>query len=96
MRLLIKQFRGDAQDPGLLKKLAGSGTRLEHVRVDGRPAVWLEGGPHVVFVLGPDGTVRDDRGWLAGNTLLVAYPGVTLRVEGLLTRDEAVELVEAM
>lgn len=96
VRLLITQFRGDAQDPGLLKKLAGERTRIEHLRVDGREAVWLEGGPHVVFVLTPDGDVRSDRGWLAGNTLLVARPGVTVRVEGVIERDDAVELVEAM
>lgn len=96
VRLLITQFRGDARDPGLLKKLVGERTRIEHLRVGGRPAVWLEGGPHAVYVLAPDGVIRPERGWLAGNTLLVARRGVTVRVEGLLEREDAVALVEAM
>ena len=96
IRLLISQFPGSAGDPGLLKKLAAGRTRIEELDVDGDRAVWLEGGPHLVYVLGPDGSIRRDQGWLAGNTLLVDRDGVTVRVEGDLARDDAVELVRAM
>jgi hypothetical protein len=96
VRLLITQFPGSAGDPGLLKKLLGESTRVETFELDFDRAVWLEGGPHVVYFLAPDGTVRDDRGWLAGNTLLVDHDGVTLRLEGALDRDDAVDLVRAM
>jgi hypothetical protein len=96
IRLLISQFPGSAGDPGLLKKLAAGRTRIEELDVDGDRAVWLEGGPHVVYVLGPDGSIRQDQGWLAGNTLLVDRDGVTVRIEGDLARDDAVELVRAM
>jgi hypothetical protein len=95
-RLLVTQFQGDAGHPNLLKKLSGSGTRFEELEVDGHRAVWLEGGPHVVYVVMPNGNIRDDRGWLAGNTLLVDRDGVTVRVEGALDRDDAADLVEAM
>ena len=40
--------------------------------------------------------MREDNGWLAGNTLLVDRDGMTVRVEGALERDEAVDLVRAM
>jgi hypothetical protein len=96
VRLLITQFPGNVGDPGLLKKLVGASTRMEQLEVDGHPAVWLEGGPHVVYFVAPDGSVRDDQGWLAGNTLLVDRDGVTVRVEGALGRDDAVGLVRAM
>ena len=96
VRLLITQFPGRVGDPGLLKKLAGSTTRIEQLQVDGNPAVWLEGGPHVVYFVAPDGNVRDDQGWLAGNTLLVDRDGVTVRVEGALDREDAIELVRSM
>jgi hypothetical protein len=96
VRLLVTQFPGSANDPGLVKKLVGSGTTVEELRVESDPALWLEGGPHVVFFVAPDGMVQSDQGWLAGNTLLVDRDGVTVRVEGLLERDEAVELAEAM
>jgi hypothetical protein len=96
VRLLISQLPGSAADPGLLKKLADRQTGIEQFAVDGDRAIWLEGGPHVVFFLAPDGSVRDDQGWLAGNTLLVDRDGVTVRVEGDLARDEAADLVRSM
>ncbi len=60
--------------------------------VDGYRALWLEGGPHAVLFVAPDGGVRDDLGWLAGNTLLVAANGLTLRIEAQIDRNEAIEL----
>lgn len=96
VRFLITQFPGSVDDRGLLKKLVGTSTRMEQLEVDGHPAVWLEGGPHVVYFVAPDGSVRDDQGWLAGNTLLVDRDGVTVRVEGALERDDAIDVVQAM
>ncbi|HWO81245.1 hypothetical protein [Gaiella sp.] len=95
VRLLITQFPGRVGDPALLKKLVGRTTAVDRFEVDGDPAVWLEGGPHAVLFVAPDGTIRDDQGWLAGNTLLVDRDGVTIRVEGQLEREAAVELVRA-
>ena len=90
VRLLVTQFPGrSADEPGLVKKLLGSGTSVEQLEVDGDPAVWIEGGPHVVLLAAPDGTIREENGWLAGNTLLVDRDGVTIRVEGDLTRDQS-------
>jgi hypothetical protein len=96
IRLLVSQFPGSASDPGLLKKLVSGTTSVEQLVIDGDRAVWLEGGPHVVYIVSPDGVVRDDRGWLAGNTLLVDHDGVTIRVEGDLAQDDAADLVQAM
>ena len=86
MRLLVTQFPGDVGDPGLLKKLAGQETIVDRFELDGNPAVWLEGGPHVVLFVAPDGRISEDHGWLAGNTLLVDRNGTTIRVEGALDR----------
>jgi hypothetical protein len=96
VRLLLTQFPGSVDDPALLKKLVGFSTSIEQLEVDGDRGIWLEGGPHVVYFVAPDGDVRDDQGWLAGNTLLVDRDGITLRIEGGLDRDEAVELASAM
>ena len=96
VRLLITQFPGRVGDPALVKKLAGQGTVVERFELDGGPAVWLEGGPHAVLFVAPDGTIRDDQGWLAGNTLLVDRHGTTVRVEGAVDRGAAADLVSAM
>ena len=97
VRLLVTQFPGrSADEPGLVKKLIGSGSSVDQFEVDGDAAVWIEGGPHVVLLAAPDGTIREENGWLAGNTLLLDRDGVTTRVEGALTRDQAVAIVRAM
>lgn len=96
VRLLVTQFPGDVGDPGLLKKLAGQATIIDRFELDGNPAVWLEGGPHVVLFVAPDGLIGEDHGWLAGNTLLVDRNGTTIRVEGALDRRDAIGLVRAM
>jgi hypothetical protein len=95
-RLVVTQFPGRVGQPALLKKLAGAGTRIDRFAIDGDTAVWLEGGPHAVLFVAPDGLIRDDQGWLAGNTLLVDRDGTTIRVEGALDRAGAVELTRAM
>jgi hypothetical protein len=96
VRLLVTQFPGDATEPGLVKKLASSATRVEMLDVDGHRALWLEGGPHAVLFLRPDGNIGNDLGWLAGNTLLVENDGVTVRIEAQLDRRDAVELARSL
>ncbi len=96
VRLLVTQFPGDATEPGLVKKLASSATRVDMLDVDGHRALWLEGGPHAVLFLRPDGNVGDDFGWLAGNTLLVENGGVTVRIEAQVDRAEAVDIARSL
>jgi hypothetical protein len=50
----------------------------------------------VVLFVAPDGNVRDDLGWLAGNTLLVEDDGVTLRIEADIDRTDAIELARSL
>ena len=96
VRLLVTQFPGRVGDPALLKKLAGDATRIDRFELDGDTAVWLEGGPHAVLFVAPDGLTRDDQGWLAGNTLLVDRNGTTIRVEGAIDSADAIDVVHAM
>lgn len=95
VRLLVTQFPGDATDPRLVKKFVASGTRIEEVAVGSYRGLWLEGGPHAVLFVAPDGGVRDDVGWLAGNTLLVAADGLTVRIEAEIDREDAIELARS-
>ena len=95
-RLLLTQFPGDATEPGLVKKLVSSATRIDMLDIDGHRALWLEGGPHAVLFLTPDGNIADDLGWLAGNTLLVENDGVTVRIEAEVDRADAIELARSL
>jgi hypothetical protein len=70
--------------PTILKKVAGPGTRIEQVFLgDGTEALWIEG-RHVV--------VRGPERRLAGNVLIWERNAVTYRLEGVVSRQRAVEI----
>jgi hypothetical protein len=96
IRLLVTQVPGLLQRTEILKKLIPPGVRIERLTIDGDGAVFLARGPHAVYLLGPNGSFEEDHGWLAGTTLLVDRGGSTLRIEGDVTREQAVELVRSM
>jgi hypothetical protein len=72
---------------GMMKKLAGSSTKVESTAIEpGVDGLWIEGAPHVFF--GPEVPAR-----LAGNVLLWESGAVTFRLEGqTLTKKRALEL----
>jgi hypothetical protein len=92
--LLVTEFRGDF-DPDFIGKFAPQATRVEHLTVGGASAIWFEGGPHEVLFRAPDGQVIPDTIRLAGNTLLLERGNVLVRLEGTLSRDEAVAIAES-
>jgi hypothetical protein len=85
--VLLSEFRSPEF---LLKKIAGSGTRIVWTSVAGEPALWLVGARHEVVL--PAAPPR-----LAGNVLVWYDRGVTYRLEGpSLTRGAAVRLARAI
>ncbi|MGH3040650.1 MAG: hypothetical protein ACRDNG_02735, partial [Gaiellaceae bacterium] len=92
--ILVSEFVGEGAGR-YVEKLVAGGTRVERMRVGPYPALWLEGGPHVVFFEN-DGRVFDDRGRLAGNTLLVERNDVLVRIEGEIDRERALEIAESL
>jgi hypothetical protein len=87
VRLLLTEFRGKA----FIEKLIEPDVRVERVTVNGEAGVWLEE-PHVVFFEDLRGRVRRSTGRLAGNTLLWQHGEVTLRLEGDLSKEEALRI----
>jgi hypothetical protein len=85
----LTEFRGDL---GIVKKLTPPGTKIEPTTVNDSDALWLEGAPHVVsyFDSNARGHTRLTR--LAGNVLVWTRGGVTLRLEGRLTKSEALRI----
>lgn len=88
-RLLLSQLRARI-DEGLVKKAGGSGTRVERVTVRGQPGVFVEG-DHLVWLTTAAGEVADEP-YLAGSTLLWEHGALTLRLEGDLKLEEALEI----
>ena len=77
-------------------KSVGPGTTVEEVRVGLDRGYWIEGAPHVFAFTDLAGRTRHESLRLATNTLVWERDGITLRLEGDLDRDEAVEVAESM
>ncbi len=90
-RLVLSQLRGGVWE-GMVKKLGGSGTRIEQVRVDGHQGLFITGDQHFVMFLNENGAISDEETYLAGTVLLWNRGPLLLRLEGDLTRAEALEL----
>jgi len=73
-------------DPAVVKKLAGAGTSVEIVDVDGALGAFVSGDPHVV--------APPNR--LAGNTLVWVRGARTYRLETALGRDAALRVARGV
>jgi hypothetical protein len=88
--LLLSEYR--AADFSMLKKSATGKTVIEVVRVNGEPGLWLEGGPHTLTYFNRRGEFRERTIVIHGNVLLWIYGDLTLRLEGKLTKAQALDI----
>jgi hypothetical protein len=86
VRLLLTEFAGRSY----IEKVIDGDTRVERVKI-GDAGAWFQG-PHVVMFQDRDGNFRESHARLAGNTLVWQVGEVTLRLEGRLTKDEALRI----
>lgn len=79
--LVVAQARG-ALTRELLRKVVTTRSQVRAVRVGGAPGVYIDGAPHAYLYAAPDGTVREDRARLAGDTLVLNRGDTLVRIEG--------------
>jgi hypothetical protein len=93
--VLLSEFPsvGDEQ---ALKKLAVNATVIDPVEVRGEPGLWLEGTPHVLTWIDRETGYRERPILITGNVLLWVHDGVTLRLEGRLTKAQALALARSI
>jgi len=97
VRLLVAQTpRLEIDEPFILKKLASAGTSVEPVTVRGASGYFLSGEPHVVMLVDRFGVAIQEAARLARDVLVWEEDGRTVRLEGDLTRAEALELAESL
>jgi len=90
--VLLSEFR--SSDFDFLKKVADGETSVEPVRIDGDPGFWVEGPRHALIYPGGSGEQRTIL--IHGNVLLWVHGDLTLRLEGKLTKAEALGLARAI
>lgn len=97
IRLLVAQTpQLKVDETFILKKLVGSGTHVERATVHGAPAYFLSGAPHEVLLVDETGQPVFETARLASDVLVWEEDGRTVRLEGDLTLEEAVDLAESM
>jgi hypothetical protein len=80
-----------------IQKLAGPGTRVRRLRIDGDRAFWLSGAEHGFAYSTGTGSAAFEDQRLAGRTLLVERgDGLLLRVEGEIPLARAVRIVRTI
>lgn len=92
-RALFTEFRATV-DEVIFKKVAID-TEIVPVTIGGRQGFWLEGA-HFFAYLDADGDIQSEQVRLAGNTLLWERGQLTLRLEGDLTKAQALEIARSV
>ena len=93
--VLLSQFLS-VGDQEMLKKLSGNATVIEAVDVRGDPGLWLEGAPHVLAWIDRATGYRERPIRIRGSVLLWVHGGLTLRLEGRLSKAQALELARSI
>lgn len=93
--VLITEARG-AVNSEYFGKMIGPGTTIEPVTIAGGSGYWIAGAPHVFVFMDRAGEVRFETLRLATNTLLVNKGGTVIRIEGNLTKAQALEIAASL
>jgi hypothetical protein len=76
----------------LLKKSVSQKSVVEPVTVNGERGLWLEGPPHTLTYFNTNGEFQERTVRITGNVLLWTHGPVTLRLEGRISRAEALRI----
>jgi hypothetical protein len=92
-RLLVSQFRGSGVTV-YIKKLIEPGTTITPVVVNGSRGYFISGARHFIYQQ-PNGIFTEERVRLARDVILFEVGKLTMRIEGELTRDQALRIARS-
>ncbi len=93
--VLVTEARG-AVDENFFGKMIGPNATLEAVTVAGHQGYWIAGPLNEFFFIDANGVFRNETVRLAANTLILDYGGTVIRIEGNLTRAQALEIAGSL
>ncbi|HYL08306.1 MAG TPA: hypothetical protein VEU76_07135 [Candidatus Udaeobacter sp.] len=93
--VLITEARGTVQEQFFAKMLSSDAT-LEAVTIGGHQGYWISGHPHVFVFLDSSGGFRTETMRLATNTLILDEDGTIVRIEGDLTKAQALQIAGSL
>jgi hypothetical protein len=93
--VLVTEARGRVNEI-YFQKVLGPEATVEQLTVGGHSGYWISGHPHDFLFVGADGQVQDDSLRLATNTLILDDNGTIVRVEGDMTKDQALAIAASL
>ena len=93
--VLVTEARGRV-DEIFFQKTVGSEATVEQVTVGGHPAYWISGHPHDFAFVDANGNVYGESLRLATNTLIFDHNGTIVRIEGDMTRAQALQIANSI
>ena len=89
--VLVTEARGSVNEQ-FFEKTAGPDTTVETVSVDGHDGWWISGKPHMFVFVDSNNEPRFETLRLATNTLVIDDGGTIVRIEGHMTREQAIQI----
>ena len=89
-KLVVTQSHGT-----FFTKEVGPRTHVQELVLNGYPAYWVSGEPHVLGYVGRNGNPRPVELYLAGNALIWQRGELTMRLEGRLSRADALRIARS-
>jgi hypothetical protein len=89
-RLTVIEVRGR-----FITKIVGPGTNVAAAPTKSGPGYWISGKPHIFTYMGPDDEFHKTGYHLAGDTLVWENGALTLRLEGKLSREQALTIANS-
>jgi len=89
--VLVTEARGSVNEQ-FFEKTAGPDTTVETVSVDGHDGWWISGKPHMFVFVDSNNDPRFETLRLATNTLVIDDAGTIVRIEGHMTREQALQI----
>ena len=93
--VLVTEVTGKVE-ANFFGKMLGPDTHLEEVTVKGQQGYWISGSPHDFFFTDAAGNFRNETLRLATNTLIFDDNGTIIRIEGDLTKAQALEIANSL
>ncbi|HEY7463566.1 MAG TPA: hypothetical protein VH987_03895 [Candidatus Limnocylindria bacterium] len=95
LSVVITEFRADIGS-GTFTKILNEGALIQRVALGNTSGFWIEGGEHFFFFRTADGKPLERTLRLVGNTLMWERDGLTLRIEGAPSLEDALSIAESM
>jgi hypothetical protein len=89
--VLVTEARGRVNEQ-FFGKMLNDATTIEPVTVNGHQGWWISGQPHNFVFIASDGTARFETLRLATNTLVIDDSGTIVRIEGHMTKAQALQI----